>query len=242
MKMIKISDKEYFSSNELNNSTLKAFRVSPQKIGVQKTSKAFDIGKLWHAVILDQQEELEENYIFTEKLDGRSKEGKEQKKDALERNLILVDNNELKDIEYAKSKVLESLNDIDLMIDFIESEKEVAMFFDRDGVKCKDKVDAVNHDKKIIFDLKTISEIDKVNYNMKAFKYPLQADFYSYPLKDYRFIFVFIENVAPYCTKILELTDKSKHEAYLNNEFYIDLYKKWIENGKKRTIATLEMY
>jgi hypothetical protein len=232
----KMKDEDYFKYDALSNSTLKLFRVAPEKIGTVKSSDAMTKGSLWHAVLLDQPLD---DYIIEKKIDGRSKEGKEQKARIEESGKILVDPDELLEIDTAQTEMSRTLLDCKLLEAFQDAEKEVAIVQEIDGIKCKGKFDAINVKENIIFDVKTISDIEKIPYNLKAYKYNLQADFYCRLAKletwrDYDFYFVFVETQNPYLCEVVKLNEVSMQYAFEGNENAIAEYKKWIQSGKPR--------
>ena len=98
---------------------------------------------------------------------------------------------EVDTIELMRDKVM--ANDIckDL-ITLGNVEYEKPMITELFGNQWKGKADIVNHDEKLIIDLKTTSDIDKFQWSASKFNYDSQAYIYS-KLFGYEFLFIVID-------------------------------------------------
>ena len=94
-------------------------------------------------------------------------------------------------IELMREKVM--ANDIckDL-ITLGNVEYEVPMITELFGNKWKGKADIVNHDEKLIIDLKTTADIEKFQWSANKYNYDSQAYIYS-KLFGYEFLFIVID-------------------------------------------------
>jgi len=79
----------------------------------------------------------------------------------------------------------EDKNDLDV-------EYEVPMITELFGNKWKGKADIVNHDEKLIIDLKTTADIEKFQWSANKYNYDSQAYIYS-KLFGYEFLFIVID-------------------------------------------------
>jgi len=91
------------------------------------------------------------------------------------------------------------------------------------GSKWKGKADIINHDEKLIIDLKTTADIEKFRWNAKKYNYDSQAYIYSKLFHGYEFLFMVIDKT----TKQIGLFDCSP-------QFY--------EQGAKKVEAASEQY
>ena len=71
-------------------------------------------------------------------------------------------------------------------------EYEVPMITELFGNKWKGKADIVNHDEKLIIDLKTTADIEKFQWSASKYNYDSQAYIYS-KLFGYEFLFIVID-------------------------------------------------
>ena len=98
---------------------------------------------------------------------------------------------EVDDIELMRDKLMEN----DICKDLIQLgnvEYEVPMIKEIEGVTWKGKADIVNHDEKLIIDLKTTSDIHKFKNSAYRFNYDSQAFIYS-SMFGYEFLFIVID-------------------------------------------------
>jgi hypothetical protein len=102
-------------------------------------------------------------------------------------------------------KVLAITNNVpnDILERLENSQSEASLFLDFDSRYHKCRFDSINHNAKVIYDLKTTSKFDAFKYEVKRYKYDLQA--YTYLLmaglqwdQDYDYIWLVAETVPPY--------------------------------------------
>ena len=94
-------------------------------------------------------------------------------------------------IELMREKVMNN----DICRDLItlgNVEYEVPMITELFGNKWKGKADIVNHDEKLIIDLKTTADIEKFQWSASKYNYDSQAYIYS-KLFGYEFLFIAID-------------------------------------------------
>ncbi|MDB2651729.1 PD-(D/E)XK nuclease-like domain-containing protein [bacterium] len=91
------------------------------------------------------------------------------------------------------------------------------------GNKWKGKADIINHDERLIIDLKTTSDIEKFRWSASKYNYDSQAYIYSNLFHGYEFLFMVI--------------DKKTHQIGL-----FDCSPQFLERGAKKVEAASEQY
>jgi len=91
------------------------------------------------------------------------------------------------------------------------------------GNKWKGKADIINHDEKLIIDLKTTADIEKFRWSASKYNYDSQAYIYSNLFHRYEFLFMVI--------------DKKTHQIGL-----YDCSPQFLERGAKKVEAASEQY
>ena len=131
---------------------------------------------------------------------------------------------EVDEIELMRDKVME--NDIcaDLIMgtDGKLNDYEVPMIKEIEGMTWKGKADIVNHNEKLVIDLKTTSDINKFKNSAYRFNYDSQAFIYS-SMFGYEFLFIVI--------------DKKTHQLGM-----FDCSPKFYESGQDKVRRAVEAY
>ena len=109
-----------------------------------------------------------------------------------------------------------------LLISKRNVEYEVPMITELFSNKWKGKADIVNHDEKLIIDLKTTADIDKFQWSASKYNYDSQAYIYS-KLFGYEFLFIVI--------------DKSTHQIGV-----FDCSPQFYERGENKVRKASEAY
>ena len=182
------NDEDYygeFGNQYLSNSHVGKLLKDPLRaFEPSKPSPAFLIGGYFHTCILEP-DKLEKFKVVKS-----SSRNTKAYKDVAGGELCLLQH-EVDTIELMREKVMD--NDIcrDLItLGDVEYEKPMVekMF----GNMWKGKADIVNHDEKLIIDLKTTGDIDKFQWSASKFNYDSQAYIYS-KLFGYEFLFIVID-------------------------------------------------
>jgi hypothetical protein len=174
---------QYLSNShvgKLLNDPLNAFKPS-------KPSPAFLIGGYFHTCI------LEPDKIHKYKVVESSTRNTKAYKDVSGGELCLLQK-EVDTIELMKDKVMQN----DICKDLItrgDIEYEKPMVEEMFGNMWKGKADIVNHDEKLIIDLKTTADINKFNWSASKYNYDSQAYIYS-KLFGYEFLFIVIDKTT----------------------------------------------
>ena len=186
------NDEDYygeFGNQFLSNSHVGRLLKDPlNAFEPSKPSPAFLIGGYFHTCILEP-DKLEKFKVV--KSTNRNTKAY---KDVAGGELCLLEQ-EVDMIELMREKVMSNdiCRDLILGSDFERSvDYEVPMITELFGNKWKGKADIVNHDEKLIIDLKTTADIDKFQWSANKYNYDSQAYIYS-KLFGYEFLFIVID-------------------------------------------------
>ena len=194
------NDEDYygdFGNQFLSNSHVGRLLNDPLNIfKPMKPSPAFLVGGYFHTCILEP-DKLEKFTVIPS-----ATRNTKAYKDMSGGELCLLQH-EVDMIELMREKVM----DIDICKDLIQVrplatgdtdheygsiEYEVPMITELFGQTWKGKADIVNHEEKLIIDLKTTADINKFQYSANKYNYDSQAYIYS-KLFGYEFLFIVID-------------------------------------------------
>ena len=189
------NDEDYygdFGNQFLSNSHVSRLLNDPLNIFKKsKPSPAFLIGGYFHTCI------LEPDKLKKYKVVKSTTRNTKAYKDVAGGELCLLQQ-EVDMIELMRDKVM--ANDIcrDLLSDPVFKK---CVEYERPGItelfgnKWKGKADIVNHDEKLVIDLKTTADINKFQYSANKYNYDSQAYIYS-KLFGYEFLFIVIDKTT----------------------------------------------
>jgi hypothetical protein len=191
LQKLKVDEDYYgdFGKQFLSNSDISRLLKDPLNLHKQqKSSPTFLIGGYFHTCI------LEPGKISRYKVVKSTTRNTKAYKDVAGEELCLLQQ-EVDMIELMREKIM--ANDIvrELLSDpvfkkCVEYEKPgITELF---GNKWKGKADIVNHEEKLIIDLKTTADINKFQYSATKYNYDSQAYIYS-KLFGYEFLFIVID-------------------------------------------------
>lgn len=182
------NDEDYygeFGNQYLSNSHVGKLLKDPLRaFEPSKPSPAFLIGGYFHTCILEP-DKLEKFKVVKS-----SSRNTKAYKDVAGGELCLLQH-EVDTIELMREKVMDN----DICRDLItlgDVEYEKPMVEEMFGNMWKGKADIVNHDEKLVIDLKTTGDIDKFQWSASKFNYDSQAYIYS-KLFGYEFLFIVID-------------------------------------------------
>jgi hypothetical protein len=185
------NDEDYygeFGNQFLSNSHVGRLLKDPLNVFKEsKPSPAFLVGGYFHTCILEP-DKLEKFTVIPS-----STRNTKQYKDMSGGELCLLQH-EVDSIELMREKVMAN----DICKDLIQLgsvEYEVPMITNLFNNKWKGKADIINHDEKLIIDLKTTSDIDKFKWSASKFNYDSQAYIYS-KLFGYEMLFIVIDKTT----------------------------------------------
>ena len=174
-----------FGKQFRSNSDIRTLLNNPLALGQQsKPSPAFLVGGYFHTAI------LEPNKLKKYKVIESSIRNTKAYKEMSGGELCLLQK-EVDQIELMTQKIME--NDVCRgLIKGIDVEYEKPGIAELEGVMWKGKADIVNHDEKLVIDLKTTADISKFNWSASKYNYDSQAYIYS-KLFGYEFLFIVID-------------------------------------------------
>jgi len=221
LQRLKIDEDYYgdFGNQFLSNSHVGKLLKDPLNVfKPMKSIPAFLIGGYFHTCI------LEPDKIDKYKVVKSTTRNTKAYKDVAGGELCLLQH-EVDMIELMREKVM--ANDIcrDLILgsDFERTvDYEVPMITELFGNKWKGKADIVNHDEKLIIDLKTTADIEKFQWSASKYNYDSQAYIYS-KLFGYEMLFIVI--------------DKNTHQIGM-----FDCSPKFYERGEEKVRKASEAY
>ena len=212
------NDEDYygeFGQQYLSNSNISTLLKNPLSLrDPQKKIPAFLVGGYFHTAILEPDKL--KSFKIVEATNRNTKAYKE-----LSGGEMCLLQSEVDNAQLLIDTVLE--NDVCRGLihgaDCVFEEPGVTELF---GNKWKGKADIINHEEKLVIDLKTTSDVDKFRWNAKKYNYDSQAYIYS-KLFGYEMLFIVIDKT----TKQIGLFDCSP-------QFY--------EQGAKKVEAASEQY
>ena len=217
LEKLKLDENYYgdFGKQFLSNSDIKTLLTNPLALGQQsKPSPAFLVGGYFHTAI------LEPDKLKKYKVIQSSTRNTKHYKEMSGGELCLLQH-EVDQIELMKNKILE--NDVCRgLINGIDVEYEKPGLAELEGALWKGKADIVNHDEKLIIDLKTTKDINAFKWSAIRFNYDSQAYIYS-KLFGYEFVFIAI--------------DKETHQIAV-----IDCSPEFYQSGKDKVERAVEAY
>ena len=211
------NDEDYygdFGNQFLSNSDISRLLKDPLNLHQQhKPSPAFLIGGYFHTCILEP-DKLEKYKVVKS-----STRNTKAYKDVAGGELCLLQH-EVDMIELMRDKLMAN----DICKDLVQGnvEYEVPMVTELFNNKWKGKADIVNHDEKLIIDLKTTADINKFKYSATKYNYDSQAYIYS-KMFGYEFLFIAI--------------DKSTHQIGM-----FDCSPQFYERGEDKVSRASEAY
>ena len=188
-----------FGNQYLSNSHVGKLLKDPLNVfKPSKPSPAFLVGGYFHTCI------LEPNKIDKYKVVKSTTRNTKEYKDVSGGELCLLQH-EVDTIELMREKVMSN----DICRDLIQGEQfrkvkhkvseyveyEVPMVTELFGNQWKGKADIVNHEEKLIIDLKTTADIDKFQWSATKYNYDSQAYIYS-KLFGYEMLFIVIDKAT----------------------------------------------
>ena len=177
-----------FGKKYLSNSDIGTLLTNPLALGQpSKPSPAFLVGGYFHTAI------LEPDKIKNFKVIEASTRNTKAYKEISDGELCLLQS-EVDKIELMTDKVLAN-NVCKGLIRGNNIEYEQPGITELEGLMWKGKADIVNHDEKLIIDLKTTADLNKFKWSANKYNYDSQAYIYS-NLFGYEFIFIVIDKTT----------------------------------------------
>ena len=204
-----------FGKKYLSNSDIGTLLTNPLALGKQQAQRpAFLVGGYFHTAILEP--EKLKNFKIVEATTRNTKAYKE-----ISGGEMCLLKHEVDQIELMTEKMLNN----EVCRDLIRSgnvQYEQPEITELEGQMWKGKADIVNHDEKLIIDLKTTADITKFKYSASKYNYDSQAYIYS-KLFGYEMLFIAI--------------DKNTHQIGI-----FDCSPEFYERGQDKVKRAVEAY
>ena len=182
------NDEDYygkFGNQYLSNSHVGKLLKDPLRaFEPSKPSPAFLVGGYFHTCILEP-DKLEKFKVIKS-----TTRNTKAYKDVAGGELCLLQH-EVDAIELMRDKVMANDNCKDLIINS-QTEYEKPGIINMFGNNWKGKADIINHEEKLVIDLKTTADIEKFHWSAAKYNYDSQAYIYS-KLFGYEFLFIVID-------------------------------------------------
>jgi len=204
-----------FGKKYLSNSDIGTLLTNPLALGKQQAQRpAFLVGGYFHTAILEPDKL--KNFKIVEATTRNTKAYKE-----ISGGEMCLLKHEVDQIELMTEKMLDN----EVCRDLIRSgnvKYEQPEITELEGQMWKGKADIVNHDEKLIIDLKTTADITKFKYSASKYNYDSQAYIYS-KLFGYEMLFIVI--------------DKNTHQIGI-----FDCSPEFYERGQDKVKRAVEAY
>ena len=204
-----------FGKKYLSNSDIGTLLTNPLALGKQQAQRpAFLVGGYFHTAILEPDKL--KNFRIVEATTRNTKAYKE-----ISGGEMCLLKHEVDQIELMTEKMLDN----EVCRDLIRSgnvKYEQPEITELEGQMWKGKADIVNHDEKLIIDLKTTADITKFKYSASKYNYDSQAYIYS-KLFGYEMLFIAI--------------DKNTHQIGI-----FDCSPEFYERGKDKVQRAVQAY
>jgi hypothetical protein len=212
------NDEDYygnFGKKYLSNSDISALLTNPLALGQQQAQRpAFLVGGYFHTAI------LEPDKLKKYKVIPSSTRNTKAYKEMSGGELCLLQH-EVDAIELMTDKMLDNTV-CKAMIRDANTEYELPGIKEIEGEMWKGKADIVNHNEKLVIDLKTTADITKFKWSASKYNYDSQAYIYS-ELFGYEMIFIVI--------------DKNTHQLGI-----FDCSPEFYERGKDKVERAVQAY
>ena len=204
-----------FGKKYLSNSDIGTLLTNPLALGKQQAQRpAFLVGGYFHTAILEPDKL--KNFKIVEATTRNTKAYKE-----ISGGEMCLLKHEVDQIELMTEKMLDN----EVCRDLIRSgnvKYEQPEITELEGQMWKGKADIVNHDEKLIIDLKTTADITKFKYSASKYNYDSQAYIYN-KLFGYEMLFIAI--------------DKNTHQIGI-----FDCSPEFYERGQDKVKRAVEAY
>ena len=226
LQKLKIDEHYYgtFGNQYLSNSNISTLLNNPLQLGApSKPNPNFLVGGYFHTAILEPEKLA--SFKIVEATSRNTKAYKEITGGEMQLLQSEADNTNLMvDKLMANDICRDLIRGTGIDKDTINTlvEYEVPNIKEIEGVMWKGKADIINHEERLVIDLKTTGDIDRFQWSAKKFNYDSQAYIYS-QLFGYEMLFIVI--------------DKKTHQIGM-----FDCSPKFYETGKEKVKKAVEVY
>ena len=202
-----------FGKKYLSNSDISTLLNNPLQLGKPSTPNPnFLVGGYFHTAILEPEK------LASFKIVEATSRNTKQYKEISGGEMCLLQH-EADNANLMTDKIMSN----DICADLIKGQDyEKPMIKEIESAIWKGKADVINHDEKLVIDLKTTGDIDRFQWSAKKFNYDSQAYIYR-ELFGYEMLFIAI--------------DKKTHQIGM-----FDCSPKFYESGKEKVTKAIEVY
>lgn len=199
---------DYHAVRAASSSRLKEILRSPAHLRWMdengKTATALAIGEAFHSLVLEPQK-FEEEFAVAPDVDRRTKEGKAMWQHFADLNIgrVVISNDDWNMIRGMADAVNRHSTASDLLGN--RNDTELSMFWDRAGIRCKARIDAISSSSKCIIDLKSTQDASRDAFarSIATYRYHLQAAWYIDAARRANFdvetiVFIAVEKAQPH--------------------------------------------
>ena len=223
-----MTDADYRKSTGLSQSSLKYFMTSPAHYLASteqsiEPSKAMNFGTAFHAHML--MDNPLEHYAVKEKVDGRSKHGKEYNENfALENaGKIIIDESEFKLMIDMQASIMAHTESCVRLKHLTHKELSVFGTFNTGAcdVRLKGRIDGYNEDQGYVIDIKTCEDSSPAGFKKAIWdrRYDIQNCHYDWLIKNANkkmndFFFICVEKEPPFAVGLYRISLPSLRNTY----------------------------
>lgn len=230
-----MTNKEYRAHEGISKSNLGEIDKSPLHFrykmdNPQTDTVALLFGRAVHKFVLEEQDFFNE-FAIAPNVDRRTKEGKAE---WCNFEMSIVDKDIITQSDFETIQAIKtSIKSVPDAWELLQGEYEQSYFWvdSMTGEKCKCRPDVINHDTKLIVDLKTTDSCENNHFERSAKKYgyKLQSGMYregvfQNTFEEYGFKFVAVEKKPPYAVRIYNCTPEYIDQGYDKFRELIGIY------------------
>jgi len=228
--------KEFISASRLKTIAKSPFHYSQYFLNPNKdATESQALGTIVHTLLLEPHLFEKENYVMKEKIDRRTKDGREKYNEALlacgGRNIVSIDDYDtailMRDSALRNDAVMK-------LLDSGMAEQSIYYIDTETGLKCKARCDfrrSVNGRWHTVVDLKTTNDASPGEFNKTMVKYDyltqagMQCEAINVALgfEVEHYFYIAIENTFPYATCVYKL---SSDDLFIGKMQYASMIKK----------------
>ena len=239
----KDTNQEYHSKDSISASGLKEIwltSVYDYNRKVYEDKPAYRLGTMIHEMILEPEEFKENYHLLKEKIDRRTKAGKEKFNELSNIKKHLVTYEEVQILEGIKRSLAADNEMAKLARKYLEGESELSHYFNYKGVNARVRPDLKGDG--FISDIKT-AQFNNGRFGKREFRsqiysfaYHLQATFYADMLDIHprEFKFIWIEKKSPFRIVVTTLNDQQIEEGRAGYLKALNDWKAYLDLGLEK--------
>lgn len=230
-----LPNNEYHADAALGSSSIKTIITkSPAHLigGARKDSAAFDVGSAFHTIVLEPSKE---STIVCGGDDRRGNKWKDAKAECDASGHMLLTSDEYSKVFAMRDALMANEDVASLLTGKTVAEASLFHKDEQSGVQCKIRPDLVNHDLRVMVDLKTCVSASHQSFSKAVLEYGyhIQQAFYQRIWNGFYkndqiddFYFVAIEKEVPFASAVYELDRMTIMEGHNLVNLGMSIYRK----------------